>query len=90
MIHADFQFKYIEDAKLILIKDLNLGNRSVTNDIEWVLEQIEGAINKPNLKKIGVYYLDSDKLWTGYDPVHGNFYNPSEEAADIEVIWEAN
>lgn len=49
---ADFEIVYKDDY-LIYIKDLDLGNRSVTNDVENVLKRIEG------IGKRRVFYKDS-------------------------------
>jgi hypothetical protein len=43
MNSADFEIKYV-DAELIFIIDLDLGNKSVTNDVENVLKKIDGII----------------------------------------------
>lgn len=39
--HSHADFTYSIQRHVISITDLNLGNRSVTNDIEYVLQQIE-------------------------------------------------
>lgn len=39
-MHADFDVYWKEEYHHLHIVDLNLGNRSVTNDVEWVLEMI--------------------------------------------------
>lgn len=52
---ADFDFKLGQDA--VIIYDLDLGGKSVTNDIENVLKKIKLTI--PNLFDFKVIYKDS-------------------------------
>ncbi len=58
MRHADYQIVKITD-KIIFIQDLNLGNISVTNDAEWVVENILNQYNPPKR----IVYRDSEGQW---------------------------
>ncbi len=59
MRHADF--RVVEETEdTIFIEDLNLGNLSVTNDAEWVIESLVrryGVLNKK------VVYKDTTGNW---------------------------
>ena len=48
------------------IEDLNLGGRSVTNDIENVLYEIREEIGD-QIEKFQIIYKDSDELWNFID-----------------------
>lgn len=61
-VKADYDYKIIDG--IICIEDLNRGNRSVTNDIENVIEQIKYFENIKNIKI--VIYRDSEGNWDGY------------------------
>jgi len=58
MTHCNYTYLTIND--LIVIVDLNLGNRSVTNDIENVIKEI--SINLLLSDKI-IVYRDSNGLY---------------------------
>ena len=73
---ADYDFKV--SCRVLVIYDLNLGNMSVTNDIENVLAEIfENEIDRGDVKKI--IYQDSDgyfdealhdgEKFTGFAPI---------------------
>ncbi len=69
--HADFEIKYV-DEKLIYIIDLDLGNRSVTNDAEYVLHTINKIIPIDNKR---VFYRDSMNLISEMIHKNGRFFN---------------
>lgn len=74
-LHADFTFYAIKNnyGCFIVINDLNEGNRSVTNDIEYVLWAIENySINDAvedaggfRLSDFKIIYLDSTGIYDG-------------------------
>lgn len=64
MKHADYVFNIVDDSVIIL--DLNLGNKSVTNDMEHVLTEINA---KHGITKLNVYYYDSNLLFSAVYPV---------------------
>jgi hypothetical protein len=68
MARADYNHSITEEQgeKVITIIDLNLGNTSVTNDIENVVEEIAQAHDiEPN--DYMIIYRDSDLRWDGWD-----------------------
>lgn len=70
MNKADYTYN-IKGNKLS-IQDLNLGNMSVTNSIEDVVEEICKKNNlDPNILEI--IYRDSDGHWDGWDHLTQTF-----------------
>ena len=59
---ADYLYDLTEDGLLVII-DQDLGNRSVTNDIENVLVDIATAEERPTLAGLRVTYRDSEGDW---------------------------
>jgi hypothetical protein len=76
LFHADYTYS-VED-NVIAIIDLDLGNRSVTNDMEYVLGSIRSELG--GLAGYSVIYRDSTGRWDGVrlvnDVVH--FYGLGE------------
>jgi hypothetical protein len=77
-IHADFNF--VRNYDVILIIDLNKGNRSVTNDIEYVLWSIKEYYKTLpfdknfTIAKFKIIYRDSTGIWDGIKlDKEGNF-----------------
>jgi hypothetical protein len=66
--HSHADFTYSIQRHVISITDLNLGNRSVTNDIEYVLQQIE-YYHQSSITSNRIMYRDSDGIWDG---IHWN------------------
>jgi hypothetical protein len=62
MTQADFTYSI--SGNVISIVDLNLGNRSVTNDVENVLRKIE-YYHQGSIARFDIMYRDSDGLWDG-------------------------
>jgi hypothetical protein len=56
-MHADFEIIAVEDDRVFVV-DLNLGSKSVTNDAEYVWEQVQRQY--PNRRLI---YRDSEGEW---------------------------
>lgn len=56
-------YTYTVEDNVIAIIDLDLGNRSVTNDIEFVLTEIRAEIG--SLGGYSVIYRDSMGRWDG-------------------------
>jgi hypothetical protein len=57
-------FTYSISGNVISIVDLNLGNRSVTNDIENVLRKIE-HYHQGSIIGFKIMYRDSEQMWDG-------------------------
>ena len=59
---SDFRWNLFKifGLEAIFIEDLNLGNMSVTNDIENVLKEIKKQV--PDLGKYIIQYYDSEKI----------------------------
>jgi hypothetical protein len=78
---ADFTYSMSPDV--IAITDLDLGNKSVTNDIENVLRKIEYWHQGP-IKGHRIMYRDSEGIWDGvqWDGRRASFFalQETEEA----------
>ena len=61
---ADFTYSIL--GNVISIIDLDLGNRSVTNDIENVLRKIE-YYHQGSIVGFKIMYRDSESIWDGVD-----------------------
>jgi hypothetical protein len=57
---------------VIIIIDQNLGNMSVTNDIDNVIREI-AIVEKINPSSYMYVYQDSDGFWDGYDFKNSQF-----------------
>jgi hypothetical protein len=70
---ADFTYAIL--GNIISIVDLNLGNRSVTNDIENVLRKIE-HYHQGSITGSKIMYRDSEGIWDGvaWDGEHASFF----------------
>ncbi|MBO0931910.1 hypothetical protein [Fibrella aquatilis] len=66
-LHADYT--YTVEGNIIVITDLDLGNKSVTNDIENVLAEIRTELGE--LAGYAVIYRDSLGRWDGVRLVNG-------------------
>jgi hypothetical protein len=81
---ADFNYRTTEKhgIKFLLIEDTDCGGRSVTNDIENVVEDIKA---ETDITDHVIIYMDSDGNWDGWSPTKG-FYpvggQNDEEAMD--------
>lgn len=71
---ADFIYRLdIHDAQqVILIKDLNKGGKSVTNDIEQVIADI-AALERINPANYTIIYKAADGIWDGWDAKSRDF-----------------
>ncbi|GAB3552379.1 hypothetical protein [Spirosoma fluminis] len=56
-------YTYTVEGNIIAIEDLDLGNRSVTNDIEFVLADIQAKLG--TLAGYQIIYRDSMGRWDG-------------------------
>jgi hypothetical protein len=63
---TDADFTYSIFGNVISIVDLNLGNRSVTNDIERVLRKIE-YYHQGSIVGFKIMYRDSEGVWDGIE-----------------------
>ena len=61
-VSADFQLQVDEPAKRIQIIDEDLGNMSVTNDMEAVLREVSLNVDNP-LSDYAIVYRDSTGTW---------------------------
>jgi hypothetical protein len=61
-MHADFTYSFSDNV--ISIVDLNIGNRFVTNDISYVLQQVEQFHQGP-INSYRIMYRDSCGVWDG-------------------------
>jgi hypothetical protein len=59
--HAEFAMKIYRDEMVIALEDLDFGNRSVTNDMEWVIEQLHERV--PDFDSYRLIYRDSMGIW---------------------------
>lgn len=62
---------YIYDVykNVLVINDLDLGNMSVTNNVQKVLDEISERIDLPQR----VIYRDTSKIYDGIEHVNGKF-----------------
>jgi len=61
---TEADFTYSIEGNIVSIVDLDLGNRSVTNDIENVLRKIE-EYHQGSIAGFKIMYRDSQKTWDG-------------------------
>jgi hypothetical protein len=63
------------EFNVISIIDLDLGNRSVTNDIENVLRKIE-YYHQGSIAAFHIMYRDSERIWDGinWDGKRASFF----------------
>lgn len=73
---ANFLYRLgiVTDQKILLIWDKNLGNRTVTNDIENVVADIAAHENL-DAEDYLIFYKDSEGTWTGWEPSLHQFYH---------------
>ncbi len=69
----------------LTIVDEDLGNRSVTNDISNIIEDIKYT-DGIDIDKYTIIYRDSHKIWDGWDNKHGAFISLNEP--DYEMALE--
>ena len=80
MRKADFTYTIESYAgrNVIVIKDLNLGNVSVTNDIENVIDEIcksENIVKKSYM----IVYMDSEGVYDGFDAERNSFIHLGQQ-----------
>ena len=81
---ADYAYKVIDQE--LYIKDLNLGNISLTNSLEYVLQEIASKEGE-GIKNLTIYQRDSTEevsqvTWDGKDKV---FWHPLNELENARV-----
>jgi hypothetical protein len=62
---ADYLFEYFPQYKILLLEDLDLGNRSLTNDIGRVLYEMKIKHPYYAWHDIKIAYKDSMETWDG-------------------------
>lgn len=62
MKNSKADYNYTIEGNLLKIVDLNLGNLSVTNDIEAVINDIRDIIGW-SIQQLTIIYRDSDGNW---------------------------
>lgn len=87
MFRADYNFEIIAD--IICIIDENAGGKSVTNDIENVLDDIQKS--GINIEEHKIIYRDSEGFWDGItlhkvDPIEISFFNIGEKNIDNAIF----
>lgn len=80
MIHSHFKHRieYYRGRKFIVIIDLNIGGKSVTNDIENVVKYI-GKTENIDVNKYLIIYQDTEGTWDAWDPITETFVLLSED-----------
>ena len=65
MTRSDYNYQFSPDNAILAIIDLNLGNMSVTNDMENVLSSIrkENHITVDKMRGVYIIYQDSEQQW---------------------------
>lgn len=95
MARADYIHEIITCAgrNIIKIEDLNLGNKSITNDIENVVAEI-ARLEKIDPAQYMIVYKDSEGTWDGWDHQQQQFIPLSEEdyrdAVDKYILKQLN
>jgi hypothetical protein len=87
--HADFEFHvcYLEERRLLLIVDLDLGSKSVTNDMRFVLDRVEQqTVGK--LEDYEILYRDSTGSWDRVDPRTPLCISAGPRDGSIERVWK--
>jgi hypothetical protein len=71
-------YTYTVEGNIIAIIDLDLGNRSVTNDMDYVLAEIRAEVG--DLSGYSIIYRDSIGRWDGIRMVNNSvhFYGLGE------------
>lgn len=79
-VRADYTYR-INNEEVLAIEDLNLGNMSVTNDIEAVLEEIKTKekMSPEQFDSIIIVYKDSDGRWDGWNQKTNTFVSGGED-----------
>lgn len=74
MAKSDYSYNLIkrENQQVLFIEDENLGNMSVTNDIENVVEEIADK-HRLDTESLIVVYRDSEGVIDGYNHQEGRF-----------------
>lgn len=74
MARADFthEITSYNGFPVLKIEDLDLGNMSVTNNIEEVVRDVE-VMEKIDAKNYVIIYKDSDDMWDGWDAVKQSY-----------------
>ena len=67
-------YKYQLDHNILFIEDLNFGNKSVTNDIENILEDISEELDT-SMDNYRIMYKDSQGVIDGIYTKDGKFYD---------------
>lgn len=80
MSSSDYTYKIESFAgrNVLVIEDLNLGNKSVTNDIENILATVSKA-EKLTPEEHMIVYMDSEGTWDGFDAKKGSFISLQED-----------
>jgi hypothetical protein len=86
---SDYTWKLKDDV--ISLIDLNLGNKSLTNDIENALLEIRQVLGN-KIENCKIIYRDSQEIWTGVNPkwssvsVDVDFYNIGQKDYEQAII----
>lgn len=84
--HADFEWRVHPDLKMVLIIDLDRGNRSVTNDVENVIATITNMTGP--LNDSYVVYRDSQHQWDEIIVKDDKFVGfKSGQPLDYVTLW---
>lgn len=82
-----YYYEYHDDSctatQCIIIEDLD-GHKSLTNDLEQVLNDIANYVGI-NPKNYLIVYRDSDHTWDGYDYLEGIFFYLGAETKEEAV-----
>jgi hypothetical protein len=76
--HADFEVTTLslEEGNFIVITDLDKGNKSVTNDIDYVIRQLyQQADLRQRIEHSKILYRDSMKKYDGIKIKDGRFFS---------------
>lgn len=81
-MHSNYTHEILDN--IIIIEDLDLGNLSVTNNIENVLEEIANK-HQIDLNDHKIIYADSIGLWDGYDYKNRHFIPLATDSRKVAI-----
>jgi hypothetical protein len=87
---TEADFTYSISGNVISVVDLNLGSRSVTNDIENVLRKID-YYHQGSIMGFKIMYRDSEQMWDGvhWDRHRAGFFalrETDEKRARVKLL----
>lgn len=91
MAHSNYSYVRHEGVVSIIDEyEGGAGNKTVTNNIEQVIDDISRQEEIDPWNYVWVY-MDSEGLWSGYEPEFDNFYRIGAMGADeLDTVLSSN